>query len=72
MAEDVPDECDGKVIESLPNEMYRIELENGLKIIAHVGQQMRMNFTRIRPGDRVRVELSTYDHNRGRITKRVE
>ena len=71
MGQKTSDEFEGAVIESMPNDMYRIELENGVKIIAHISQEMRMNFTRIRPGDRVRVEISTYDHNRGRITKRI-
>lgn len=62
---------EGTVIESMPNDMYRIELESGQKVIAHIAQSMRMNFTRIRPGERVSVEISTYDHRRGRITKRL-
>ena len=60
-------ELDGVIQEALPNAMFRVELENGLKILAHVCGKMRMHFIRIVPGDRVRVEVSPYDLTRGRI-----
>jgi translation initiation factor IF-1 len=60
----------GKVIESLPNAMFRVELENGHKLLCHVSGKMRKYFIRILPGDRVTVELSAYDLNRGRIVYR--
>jgi translation initiation factor IF-1 len=59
-----------KVIEALPNAMFRVELENGHKVLAHVSGKMRMNFIRILPGDLVTVEMSPYDLNRGRIVLR--
>jgi len=59
-----------KVTEALPNAMFRVELENGHKILAHVSGKMRMNFIRILPGDTVVVEMSPYDLNRGRIVLR--
>jgi translation initiation factor IF-1 len=59
-----------KVIEALPNAMFRVELENGHKVLAHVSGKMRMNFIRILPGDTVVVEMSQYDLNRGRIVLR--
>ena len=63
-------EVEGTVIEPLPNTMFAIELENGHRVLAHISGKLRMNFIRILPGDRVRVELSPYDLNRGRITFR--
>jgi len=65
-------EVEGKVIEPLPNAMFRVELENGHKVLAHISGKMRMNFIRILPGDRVMVELSPYDLNRGRIIYRYK
>ncbi|MHB8572456.1 MAG: translation initiation factor IF-1 [Candidatus Dormibacteria bacterium] len=65
-------EVDGVVVEPLPNAMFRVELDNGHKILAHVSGKIRMNFIRILPGDRVRVELSPYDLSRGRITYRFK
>ncbi len=65
-------EVEGKVVEPLPNAMFRVELDNGHKILAHVSGKMRMNYIRILPGDRVKVELSPYDLTRGRITYRVK
>ena len=62
----------GMIVESLPNSMYRVELESGQRILAHVSGKMRMHFVRILPGDRVRVELSPYDLTRGRITWRSQ
>ncbi len=61
---------DGKVLETLPNAMFRIELKNGHKVLAHVSGKMRMNFIRILPGDTVTLELSPYDLTRGRIVHR--
>ena len=63
-------EVEGRVIESLPNAMFRVELENGHKVLAHVSGKMRMNFIKILPGDKVKMELSPYDLTRGRITYR--
>ncbi len=63
-------EVEGKVVESLPNAMFRVELPNGHRILAHISGKMRMNYIRILPGDKVTVELSPYDLSRGRITYR--
>ena len=60
------------MVEPLPNAMFRVELENGHKVLAHVSGKMRMNFIRILPGDKVKVELSPYDLTRGRITYRFK
>lgn len=65
-------EVEGVITESLPNAMFRVELENGHKILAHVSGKIRMNFIRILPGDKVKVELSPYDLTRGRITFRCK
>ncbi len=70
MAKDDAIEVEGTVIEPLPNAMFRVELENGHKVLAHISGKMRMNFIRILPGDTVTVELSPYDLTRGRITYR--
>ncbi len=59
-----------KVVDALPNAMFRVELENGHKVLAHVSGKMRMHFIRILPGDTVIVEMSPYDLNRGRIILR--
>ncbi|MBU0547163.1 MAG: translation initiation factor IF-1 [Candidatus Omnitrophica bacterium] len=64
-------ETEGKIIEALPNAMFKVELENGHVVLAHVSGKMRMNFIRILPGDKVKLELSPYDLSRGRITFRV-
>jgi translation initiation factor IF-1 len=72
MARDDVIEVEGKVLEPLPNAMFTVELENGHKVLAHISGKMRMNFIRILPGDRVMVELSPYDLNRGRITYRFK
>ena len=64
-------EVEGKVIEPLPNAMFRVELENGHKVLAHVSGKLRMHFIRILTGDRVTIELSPYDLTRGRITYRL-
>ena len=61
----------GTVVEPLPNAMFKIRLDNGLEILAHVSGKMRMNFIRILPGDKVKVELSPYDPTRGRIIYRL-
>jgi len=63
-------EVEGRVIEPLPNAMFRVELQNGHKVLAHISGRIRMNFIRILPGDRVTVELSPYDLSRGRIVYR--
>lgn len=65
-------ETEGVVIEALPNAMFRVELENKHVVLAHVSGKMRMNFIRILPGDKVKLELSPYDLTRGRITFRVK
>ena len=65
-------EVEGKVIEPLPNAMFRVELAQGHKVLAHVSGKMRMHHIRILPGDRVTVELSPYDLTRGRITYRFK
>lgn len=71
MAKEEPIEVEGAVLEALPNAMFKVELENGHMVLAHVSGKMRMNFIRILPGDRVKMELSPYDLTRGRITFRV-
>ena len=63
-------EVEGKVVEALPNAMFKVELENGHRILAHISGKLRMNFIRILPGDKVTIELSPYDLTRGRITWR--
>ena len=63
-------EVEGVVEEALPNAMFRVVLDNGHKVLAHVSGKMRMNFIRIIPGDKVKVELTPYDLTRGRITYR--
>ena len=60
-------QVEGKVLETLPNAMFRVELENGHKVLAHISGKMRMHFIKILPGDKVTVELSPYDLSRGRI-----
>ncbi|NPV44231.1 Translation initiation factor IF-1 [Koleobacter methoxysyntrophicus] len=65
-------EMEGTVIEPLPNAMFRVELKNGHRILAHVSGKIRMNYIRILPGDKVTVELSPYDLTRGRITYRFK
>jgi len=65
-----PITVDGKVLETLPNAMFRVELPNSHKVLAHVSGKMRMNFIRILPGDTVTLELSPYDLSRGRIVRR--
>ena len=65
-------EVEGVIREALPNAMFRVELDNGHRVLAHLSGKVRMNFIRILPGDRVRIELSPYDLNRGRITYRCK
>ncbi len=72
MAKEDAIQVDGTVIEPLPNAMFRVELSNGHKILAHISGKMRMNYIKILPGDRVTVEMSPYDLTRGRITYRVK
>ena len=63
---------EGTILESLPNAMFRVELENSHKVLAHISGKMRMNYIRILPGDKVQVELTPYDLTRGRITYRYK
>ncbi len=65
-------EVEGKVIEALPNAMFRVELDNGHRVLAHIAGKLRMHFIKILPGDRVKVELSPYDLSRGRIVYRLK
>jgi translation initiation factor IF-1 len=70
MAKEDSIEVTGTVVETLPNAMFRVELENGHRVLAHISGKMRLHFIKILPGDKVTVELSPYDLNRGRITYR--
>ncbi len=72
MAKQASLEQDGTIAEALSNAMFRVELENGHEIIAHISGKMRMNYIKILPGDKVRVEMSTYDLTKGRITYRYK
>ena len=72
MAKEDAIELEGTVFEALPNAMFRVELENGHKILAHISGKMRMHYIKILPGDKVQVELSVYDLDRGRITYRYK
>ena len=72
MAKEEAVQVEGTVVESLPNAMFRVELTNQHKVLAHVSGKMRMNFIRILPGDKVMLELSPYDLTRGRIIYRVK
>ncbi len=65
-------EVDGVIAEALPNAMFRVELDSGHKVLAHISGKIRMHFIRILPGDRVKVELSPYDLTKGRITFRCK
>ena len=65
-------EFEGTIRESLPNAMFRVELDNGHKVLAHISGKIRKNFIKILPGDRVRVERTPYDLTRGRITYRIK
>ena len=70
MAKEKPIEVDGEVKETLPNAMFRVTLDNGHEIIAHVSGKMRMHYIKILPGDKVKLEMSPYDLSKGRITFR--
>lgn len=70
MAKEEPIKVQGKVLETLPNAMFKVELENKHQILAHISGKMRMHFIKILPGDTVTVEISPYDLSRGRITYR--
>jgi translation initiation factor IF-1 len=72
MAKEEPIKVEGTVLETLPNAMFRVELENKHQVLAHISGKMRMHFIKILPGDKVTVELSPYDLSRGRITYRVK
>ena len=72
MAKEESIEVEGKVVEPLPNAMFRVELENGHKVLAHISGKMRMHFIKILPGDKVTVQLSPYDLTRGRIVCRTK
>lgn len=63
-------EVEGRVVDAMPNAMFKVELENGFEVLAHISGKIRMNYIRILPGDKVKVELSPYDLSRGRITWR--
>ncbi|WP_295746611.1 translation initiation factor IF-1 [uncultured Limosilactobacillus sp.] len=65
-------EIEGKVKETLPNAMFKVELENGVEVLAHVSGKIRMHYIKILPGDRVRMEMSPYDLTKGRITFRFK
>ena len=65
-------EVEGTVIESLPNAMFRVELPNGHMVLAHISGKIRMHYIRVLPGDKVLIQLSPYDLNRGRITYRLK
>lgn len=65
-------EIEGKVVETLPNAMFKVELENGVEVLAHVSGKIRMHYIKILPGDRVRMEMSPYDLTKGRITFRFK
>lgn len=65
-------EVEGVIVEPLPNAMFRVELDNGHKVLAHVSGKMRMHYIKILKGDRVKLELSPYDLTRGRITYRLK
>jgi len=64
-------ECEGKVLEALANTQFRVQLDNGHTIIAHISGKMRKNFIKVIPGDRVEVEISPYDLTKGRIARRI-
>jgi len=70
MAKEQNIEVDGEIIETLPNAMFKVSLENGHEVLAHVSGKMRMHYIKILPGDKVKLELSPYDLSRGRITFR--
>lgn len=65
-------EKEGTVKESLPNTLFRVELEDGIIVLCHLSGKMRMNFIKILPGDRVRIEMTPYDQTKGRIVRRIK
>lgn len=71
MAKEGNIEVEGKIVEALPNAMFRVELDNGHKVLAHISGKMRMNYIRLLLGDKVKMELSPYDLTRGRIIYRI-
>jgi translation initiation factor IF-1 len=72
MAKQSSIEQDGKIVEALSNAMFRVELENGHQVIAHISGKMRMNYIKILPGDKVKLEMSPYDLTKGRIVYRYK
>ena len=72
MAKEEAIEVEGRVVEPLPNAMFRVELENGHRVLAHISGKMRMHYIKILPGDKVKVEMSPYDLTKGRITFRYK
>ena len=72
MAKEEGIQVEGTVVEALPNATFRVELENGHRLLAHISGKMRMHFIKILPGDKVLVELSSYDLSRGRIVYRLK
>ena len=72
MAKEVVIEVEGTVLEALPNTNFKVELENGHQVLAHISGKLRMNYIKILPGDKVKLELSPYDLTRGRITWRAK
>ena len=72
MAKEEVIEVEGTVVETLPNAMFKVELENGHRLLAHISGKMRMHFIKIIPGDKVSVQMSRYDLDRGRITYRAK
>ena len=72
MAKEPAIEIDGEIIETLPNAMFKVKLENGHEVLAHISGKMRMYYIKILPGDKVKLEMSPYDLSRGRITYRYK
>lgn len=72
MAKEELIEVEGEILEALPNAMFKVKIESGHEVLAHVSGKMRMHFIRILPGDKVKLELSPYDLKRGRITYRYK
>jgi translation initiation factor IF-1 len=72
MAKEPAIEIDGDIIETLPNAMFKVQLENGHQVLAHISGKMRMHYIKILPGDKVKLELSPYDLTKGRITYRYK
>ncbi|HWQ27230.1 MAG TPA: translation initiation factor IF-1 [Chlorobaculum sp.] len=72
MAKEESIEIEGEILEALPNAQFRVKLENGLEVLAHVSGKIRMHYIRILPGDKVKVQISPYDLSKGRITYRYK